>query len=160
MCISHHAPSRFIDFPSNSLLDALAGEIFPLLRSQPKLVQGSDTKTFFGALCALFGAWRAIFPVFPVEQGNPGSVTALRRHKLRRAQKGPPLAGAAPFVVTPLAPQLCQRNACGFLAEPWLSTMLTSAGPRKFIASSRAPRMFFGSSTKKPLPPKASMTRS
>jgi len=22
----------------------------------------------------------------------------------------------------------CQRNCCGFLAEPWLSTMLTSAG--------------------------------
>jgi len=34
-------------------------------------------------------------------------------------------------------------------------TMLTRAGPRKFIASSRAPRMSFGSLTKKPLPPKA-----
>ena len=54
----------------------------------------------------------------------------------------------------------CQRNCCGFLAEPCESTMLTSAGPRWFIASSRAPRMCFGSSTKKPLPPKASITRS
>src|SRR5580700_5280892 len=114
MCISHHAPSRFIDFPANSLLDALAGEIFPLLRSQPKWVQSSDTNAFFGALCALFGAWRAIFPVFSRGAGKSRLVAACRQHKLRRAQKGPPLAGAAPFVVTPLAPQLCQRNACGF----------------------------------------------
>src|SRR5437899_9064850 len=51
------------------------------------------------------------------------------------------------------AAQLCQRNACGLRAAPCESTTLTRAGPRKFIASSRAPRMFFGSSTKKPLPP-------
>jgi hypothetical protein len=56
--------------------------------------------------------------------------------------------------------QLCQRNCWGLRPEPWLSTMLTSAGPRKFIASASAPLMSFGSSTKKPLPPKASMTRS
>src|SRR5437667_6675583 len=42
--------------------------------------------------------------------------------------------------------QLCQRNACGFLAAPCEITTLTRAGPRWFIASSRAPRMFFGSS--------------
>jgi hypothetical protein len=109
------------------------------------------------ALC--FGRGERFSLFFPVEQGNP-ELTACRQRKIRRAQKGPPLVGPALFVATPLAPQLCQRNACGLRAEPWLSTMLTSAGPRKFIASSRAPRMCFGSSTKNPFPPKASMTRS
>src|SRR5262249_1880054 len=56
--------------------------------------------------------------------------------------------------------QLCQRNCCGLRAEPCEITTLTRAGPRKFIASSRAPRRSFGSSTKKPLPPKASITLS
>ena len=56
--------------------------------------------------------------------------------------------------------QLCQRNCCGLRAEPCEITTLTRAGPRKLIASSRAPRRSFGSSTKKPLPPKASMTLS
>src|SRR5262249_44992169 len=54
----------------------------------------------------------------------------------------------------------CQRNCCGLRAEPCDSTTLTSAGPGKSIASSSAPRMSFGFSTKKPLPPKASITRS
>jgi hypothetical protein len=160
MCISHHAISRSTDYPANSLPDALAGEIFPLLRSQPKLLQASDTNAFFGALCALFGVWRAIFPVFSRGAGNPASSPRADSTNFARAQKGPPLAGAALFVVTPLAAQLCQRNCCGFLADPCDNTMLTSAGPRWFIASSRAPRMCFGSSTKKPLSPKASMTRS
>src|SRR6516164_7463423 len=56
--------------------------------------------------------------------------------------------------------QLCQRNCCGLRAEPCEITTLTRAGPRKLIASSRAPRRSFGSSTKKPLPPKASITLS
>ena len=56
--------------------------------------------------------------------------------------------------------QLCQRNCCGLRAEPCEITTLTRAGPRKFIASSRTPRRSFGSSTKKPLPPKASITLS
>src|SRR5260370_27271758 len=56
--------------------------------------------------------------------------------------------------------QLCQRNCCGLRADPCEITTLTSAGPRKSIASSRAPGRSFGSSTKKPLPPKASMTLS
>src|SRR5262249_18672956 len=56
--------------------------------------------------------------------------------------------------------QLCQRNCCGLRAEPCEMTTLTRAGPGKFIASSRAPRKSFGSSTKKPLPPKASITLS
>src|SRR5215471_7940752 len=56
--------------------------------------------------------------------------------------------------------QLCQRNCCGLRAEPCEITTLTRAGPRKLIASSRAPRRSFGSSTKKPLPPNASMTLS
>src|SRR5437764_9006355 len=43
--------------------------------------------------------------------------------------------------------QLCQRNCCALRCEPWLSLMLTSAGPGKFIASSSAPRTSFGSST-------------
>ena len=43
--------------------------------------------------------------------------------------------------------QLCQRNSCALRCEPWLSFTLTSAGPGKFIASSRAPRRSFGSST-------------
>ena len=63
-------------------------------------------------------------------------------------------------VASASAAQLCQRNGCGFLAAPWLITTLTRAGPGKFIASSRAPRRSFGSSTKKPLPPKASIIRS
>src|SRR5262245_64121462 len=54
--------------------------------------------------------------------------------------------------------QLCQRNCCGLRADSCEITTLTRAGPRKFIASSRAPRRSFGSSTKKPLPPKASIT--
>src|SRR5262249_6128896 len=49
--------------------------------------------------------------------------------------------------------QLCQRNFCGLRAEPCEITTLTRAGPRKFMASSRASRRFLGSSTKKPLPP-------
>src|SRR5260370_28418633 len=56
--------------------------------------------------------------------------------------------------------QLCQRNCCGLRAEPCEITTLTRAGPRKLIASSRAPRRSFGSSTKKPLPPKAALTLS
>src|SRR5262245_11835637 len=56
--------------------------------------------------------------------------------------------------------QLCQRNCCGLRVEPCEITTLTRAGPRKFIASSRAPGRSFGSSTKKPLPPKASITLS
>ena len=43
--------------------------------------------------------------------------------------------------------QLCQRNCCGLRAEPCEITTLTRAGPRKLIASSRAPRRSFGSST-------------
>ncbi len=43
--------------------------------------------------------------------------------------------------------QLCQRNSCALRCEPRLSLTLTSAGPRKFIASSSAPRRSFGSST-------------
>src|SRR5262249_4081584 len=56
--------------------------------------------------------------------------------------------------------QLCQRNCCGLPAEPQEITALTGAGPRKFIAWGGAPRRSFGSSTKKPLPPKASITLS
>src|SRR5262245_16988582 len=56
--------------------------------------------------------------------------------------------------------QLCQRNCCGLRAEPCEITTLTRAGPQKLIASSRAPRRSFGSSTKTPLPPKASITLS
>src|SRR5262249_30651007 len=56
--------------------------------------------------------------------------------------------------------QLCQRNCCALRAEPCEITTLTRAGPGKFIASLRAPRRSFGSSTKKPLPPKASITLS
>jgi hypothetical protein len=41
----------------------------------------------------------------------------------------------------------------GFLAEPCEITTLTSAGPREFIASSRAPFRSFGTLRKKPLPP-------
>src|SRR5260370_931831 len=41
--------------------------------------------------------------------------------------------------------QLCQRNCCGLRAEPCEITTLTRAGPRKLIASSRAPRRSFGS---------------
>src|SRR5262249_6766090 len=43
--------------------------------------------------------------------------------------------------------QLCQRNCCGLRAESCEMTTLTRAGPRKSIASSRAPRRSFGSST-------------
>ena len=57
---------------------------------------------------------------------------------------------AAPFVAAlpheMLAGQLCQRNCCGFRADPWLKRQLTSAGPLKFIASSSAPFRFLGSS--------------
>jgi hypothetical protein len=49
----HHTISRYLDFPANSLLDALAGKIFSLLKAQRKLVQGSDPNAFSGAL-ALF----------------------------------------------------------------------------------------------------------
>src|SRR5262249_39815373 len=56
--------------------------------------------------------------------------------------------------------QLCQANSCALRAEPCEITTLTSAGPENFIASSSAPRICFGSSTKNPLPPKASITRS
>jgi hypothetical protein len=56
--------------------------------------------------------------------------------------------------------QLCQVNSCALRADPCEITTLTSAGPRKLIASSRAPRRSFGSSTMTPLPPKASITRS
>src|SRR5262249_35686750 len=56
--------------------------------------------------------------------------------------------------------QLCQANSCALRAEPCEITTLTSAGPRKFIASSRALRISFGFSTSRPLPPKASITRS
>jgi hypothetical protein len=56
--------------------------------------------------------------------------------------------------------QLCHRNCCGLRAEPCEMMTLTRAGPWKFIAASRAPRKSFGSSTKKPLPPKASITLS
>src|SRR2546430_6182492 len=56
--------------------------------------------------------------------------------------------------------QLCQRKCCGLRAEPCEITTLTRAGPREFIASSRAPRRAFGSSTKKPLPPKPYITLS
>jgi hypothetical protein len=91
MCISHHAISRFTDFPANSLLDALAGEIFPLLRSQLKLVQGSDTNAVFGAFWALFGAWRAIFPVFSAEQGNPASSPRADSTNFAGRKKGRPL---------------------------------------------------------------------
>src|SRR5215469_8931197 len=65
---------------------------------------------------------------------------------------------ARPFDVS--LDQLCQANSCALRAEPCEITTLTKAGPRKFIASSSAPRRFFGSSTRKPLPPKASITRS
>ena len=58
---------------------------------------------------------------------------------------------AAPFVAAlpheMLAGQLCQRNCCGFRADPWLKRQLTSAGPLKFIASSSAPFRSRGSST-------------
>src|SRR5262245_2118432 len=139
MCISHHASGRFTDFPANSLLDALAEEIFSLLRSPPKLVQGSDTNAFFGALCAFFRVGRAIFPVFSRGAGKFARAIASRPPDFGGGKKGRAGDGAAPFVVTPLAAQLCQRNCCGFLAEPCESTTLTNAGPRWFIASSRAP---------------------
>jgi hypothetical protein len=127
MRVPYHAINRFIDFPANSLLDALAGEIFSLLKAQPKLVQGSDTSAFFGALCALFRAGRPIFPVFSRGAGKP------RAHRVSTAQTSPGANRAAPcgaalFVVTPLAAQLCQRNCCGFLAEPCKITTLTRAG--------------------------------
>ncbi len=50
------------------------------------------------------------------------------------------------------AGQLCQRNCCGLRAAPCEITTLTRAGPRWFIASSRAPFRSVGFSTKKPLP--------
>jgi hypothetical protein len=89
----------------------------------------------------------------------------------RRNAKGRPLRngpfwvpGSSPGMTYCGAPaatsQLCQRNACGLRAAPCEITTLTRAGPRKFIASSSAPFRSFGSSTKKPLPPKASIIRS
>src|SRR4029077_14288232 len=53
--------------------------------------------------------------------------------------------------------QLCQRNCCSLRAELCDRTMLTRAGPLNFIASSRAFLMSFGSLTKAPKPPKASI---
>jgi len=158
MFISHHAISRSTNSQANSLLNALAGEYFPWQDHSPNWGKALIRMPFRRAL--QFGVGRSIFAVFSRGAGKFARAIACRQHKPRREQKGPPLAGAALFVVTPLAAQLCQRNCCGFLAEPCESTMLTSAGPRWFMASSRAPRMCFGSSTKKPLPPKASMTRS
>jgi NAD(P)-dependent dehydrogenase (short-subunit alcohol dehydrogenase family) len=69
--------------------------------------------------------------------------------------------GAAPCGAAPCreasADQLCQRNSCGLRADSWEIRTLTSAGPGKSIASCKAPFRSFGSSMKKPLPPKASI---
>ena len=62
--------------------------------------------------------------------------------------------GPAPWL---LLDQLCQANCCALRVEPCDSTTLTRAGPSWAIALSSAPRMSFGSSTKKPLPPNASI---
>ena len=86
------------------------------------------------ALCLGLGERFSLF--FPVEQGNPASSPRADSANFAGRKKGRPLPERPRFVVTPLAPQLCQRNACGFLAEPCEITTLTSAGPRKFIASS------------------------
>src|SRR5581483_3599430 len=99
---------------------------------------------------------------FPIASAlrNPNSSERPRRHTRTPARAadgcgrnrdrgkatGPPPCGAAPVRGAPKA-QLCQRNACCLRCEPWLSLMLTSPGPGKFISSSSAPRTSFGSST-------------
>ena len=53
--------------------------------------------------------------------------------------------------------QVFQPNCCALRAEFCDSTMLTRAGPLNFIAASSALRMSFGSWTKAPKPPNASI---
>ena len=79
-----------------------------------------------------------------------------------RGAGAPKKKGAAPWPERPpcgdaSADQLCQRNSCCLRTELWEIRTLTRAGPLKAIASSSAALRSFGSSTKIPLPPKASI---
>jgi hypothetical protein len=70
---------------------------------------------------------------------------------------------AAPAMARPFGLSLhyaCHLNCCSLRAELCDRTMLTRAGPLNFIASSRAFLMSFGSLTKAPKPPNASITLS
>ena len=91
---------------------------------------------------------------------DPFAETGLPRN-LQGTAGGDRREGAAPCGAAPgreaSADQLCQRNCCGLRADSWEIRTLTSAGPRKSIASCKAPFRSFGSSMKKPLPPKASI---
>jgi hypothetical protein len=90
------------------------------------------------------------------EKGRPRAIAGRTGPRLEHGYGIRPRA--APVMARPCetsADQLCQRNCCGFLAEPCESTTLTRAGLGKFFASSRRPRRSFGSLTKKSLPPGA-----
>src|SRR3989442_673630 len=84
--------------------------------------------------------------------------SAAPTHLLRRSDRG---KGAAPCGAAPCreasADQLCQRNCCGLRADSWEIMTLTSAGPRKAIASCKATFKSFRVSINQPLPPKASI---
>jgi hypothetical protein len=139
-------------FPCHFPAGRSAGKIFSLPMSRVSRRKAMITTSF----SARFGVSGRIFPVFPARQGKRAAPLEAAfvdpRITPGTARQGRPSGG--------MTSQLCQRNCCGFLAAPCEITTLTRAGPRWFIASSRAPFKSFGSSTKKPLPPKASIIRS
>src|SRR6185503_3184139 len=94
-------------------------------------------------------AWPCDGPAIPVDQARRGVMDQSR--------------GAAPGMARPVGlslDQACHLNCCSLRAELCDRTMLTRAGPLNFIASSSAFLMSFGSLTKAPKPPKASITLS
>src|SRR6185437_15705017 len=90
-----------------------------------------------------------------VDLGQHLSRVPLRREALTAQGAAP--GTARPFFILS-RDQLCHLNCCSLRAELCDRTMLTRAGPLNFIASSRAFLMSFGSLTKAPKPPKASIT--